>query len=232
VADHGEAMALPSLYISRDLELDWLEALVFGKVTDGHPEHATRVVGPSFRWILDPETAAVLGFELAELSSFDPMDESVAEIWEGPRFDAPALALSGVTAGEVVCAAKHRYASRSTLNRDLFDRALDAQDLDAEEAAQRWRDVLEAGDPHGHYGLGYMLCEMGRHREAYAHLRWYAEANPHNAWAWCWVGKTCEEIGDLAEARLAYERALELEEEGGFRTDASVRLEALDEAHS
>lgn len=220
-------MAFPSLYISRDLELDWLEALAFGRVTDGHPEDATRVVGTSFRWILDPGTGGCLGFELADVAGFDPMADEHTDVWEGPRFDAPALALSGATAGEIICAARARYLDRSTLNRVLFDRALDAQECDPEEAAERWRDVLEAGDPHGHYGLGYVLCEAGRHREAYSHLRWYAEANPHNAWAWCWVGKVCEEVGDVDEARGAYGRALQLERGGGFRTDAATRLEAL-----
>lgn len=221
-------VALTSLYISRDLELDWLEALAFGKVTDGHPEDATRTVGASFRWILDPMDGHCLGFELAELMRFDAFADEVAAIWEGPRFDAPALALSNVSAGEVVVAAKARYAERSSLNRVLFDRALDAQEDDAEVACERWREVLESGDPHGHYGLGYVLAEMGLHREAYSHLRFYAEANPHNAWAWCWVGKACEEMGDLAEARGAYERALKLERGGGFRTDAAGRLRALD----
>lgn len=220
-------MAVPSLYISRDLDLDWLEALVFGRVTDGHPDEATLVVGSSFRWIMEPETGECIGFELAELTGFDPMADEHAAIWEGPRFDAPSLALSGVTAGEIVCAARARYADRSTYNRELFDLALDAQECDGEEAALRWRQVLEAGDPHGHYGLGYVLCEMGRHREAYSHLRYYAEANAHNAWAWCWVGKTCEELGDLDEARGAYARALALEHGGGFHTDAASRLEAL-----
>src|SRR3712207_5356520 len=110
-------MAFPSLYISRDLELDWLEALTFGRVTDGHPEDATRIVGSSFRWILDPSTGACLGFELADVTGFDPLADEHADIWEGPRFDAPALALSGVTAGEIVCAARARYLDRSTLNR-------------------------------------------------------------------------------------------------------------------
>jgi tetratricopeptide (TPR) repeat protein len=221
-------VALPSLYISRDLGLDWLEALAFGKVTDGHPEESTRLVGSAFRWILDPMDGHCLGFELAELSAFDPFADEVASIWEGPRFDAPALALANVSAGEVVVAARARYAERSTLNRQLFDRALDAQESDAEEACERWRDVLESGDPHGHYGLGYVLSEMGEHRQAYSHLRFYAEANPHNAWAWCWVGKCCEEMGDVAEARGAYERAVVLERGGGFKTDAAGRLAQLD----
>ena len=137
MADHRNTMPRPSLYISRDLELDWLKALVFGRVTDGHPEDATRIVGSSFRWILDPVTDECLGFELADLNGFDPMADEHAELWEGPRFDAPALALSGVTAGEVVCAAKARFLERYTLNRTLFDRALDAQEAEPEEAAER-----------------------------------------------------------------------------------------------
>lgn len=222
-------MALPSLYISRDAELDWLEALAFGWVTDGHPEQATRLVGPAFRWVMDPLDGHCIGFEVAELLPFDAFADEVAEIWEGPRFDAPALALGNVSAGEIIVASRARFAERSSLNRVLFDRALDAQEHSAEEACERWRDVLEAGDMHGHYGLGYVLTELGRHREAYGHLRFYAEANPHNAWAWCWVGKACEQMGDAAEARLAYEQAVRIEQGGGFRTDAGGRLRTLGE---
>lgn len=80
------------------------------------------------------------------------------------------------------------------------------------------------------YGLGYTLHELGRHREAYRHLRAYTEITPSSSWAWCWLGYTCTALGELGEARGAYQRALELEEQGGEETDASEWIERLDRA--
>lgn len=76
-----------------------------------------------------------------------------------------------------------------------------------------------------HYGLGYTLCGAGAHREAYSHLRRYTELVPTNGWAWCWLGQACEGLGDIAEARAAYERAVE---EDGDETDAAERLAELE----
>ena len=76
-------------------------------------------------------------------------------------------------------------------------------------------------------GLATRLFELGRHQEAYRHLRHYTEIAPHGAWNWCWYGYAAEAIGELAEARAAYDRALELEATGQDATDASVRLARL-----
>ena len=78
-----------------------------------------------------------------------------------------------------------------------------------------------------HYGLGYTLLELGRDREAYPHLRAYAELVPHTAWAWCWLGQACAAMGETAEARRAFERAIALTGEGGDETDAEELLAAL-----
>jgi Flp pilus assembly protein TadD len=87
---------------------------------------------------------------------------------------------------------------------------------------------LETGDLMAHYGLGYTLHELGRYRESYRHLRAYTEITPSNAWAWCWLGYTCTALGELGEARTAYQRAVELEEAGGDKTDAGEWLERLE----
>jgi hypothetical protein len=52
----------------------------------------------------------------------------------------------------------------------------------------------------------------------------YAELVPEKAWAWCWLGKACEALGDPAEAAQAYERAIALEDAGSFQTDAPQLL--------
>ena len=90
-----------------------------------------------------------------------------------------------------------------------------------------WRYCLGAGNLKAHFALGYTLCEQGRFREAYRHLRHYTELAPRNAWAWNWLGQACVGLGDVDEARGAFERAVELEEAGSFETDAFERLQQL-----
>ena len=72
-----------------------------------------------------------------------------------------------------------------------------------------------------HYGLGYTLYELERYHEAYRHLRAYTELVPADGWAWCWLGKACEGMGELEEARSTYEKAIELD---GDETDAPELL--------
>ena len=93
-----------------------------------------------------------------------------------------------------------------------------------DQAEPLWRACLESGDSMAHYGLGYTLLALDRPREAYGHLRFYTELSPANAWAWCFLGQACEAIGETAEARAAYARAVELGEE----TDAPERLNDLE----
>ena len=79
-----------------------------------------------------------------------------------------------------------------------------------------------------HFGLGYTLYDLGRFKEAYRHLRRYTEISPCGGWNWCWLGKAAEAVGETAEARAAYERAIELESSGDQESDASELLEQLD----
>jgi tetratricopeptide (TPR) repeat protein len=214
-----------TLYINRDVELDWLIALPFGQVSDGQPDGLFRIVGESFRWALDEPGGTAIGFEVLGLTEFDTCDQEYAELWHGPRFDAPLVALRNATAGEILVAVRAAYGQESTLNRVYFDEAV--AETGKDEAVAAWRLCLECGDSMAHYGLGYSLLEAGHVRLAYAHLRHYAELVPTNAWAWCYLGQACAAIGRTGEARQALERAVALEAEGGFETDAAELLAAL-----
>ena len=134
----------------------------------------------------------------------------------------PALGLRDSTAGEIVLAARPFLGGRSTVNRVYFNAAMRARGREAEEA---WRYCLQSGDLMAHYGLGYTLHELGRSREAYRHLRAYTELVPADGWAWSWLGKACEAMGEAAEARSAYARAIALD---GDATDAPRLLAELD----
>jgi hypothetical protein len=41
-----------------------------------------------------------IGLKILDFSTFDPEDQEVSEIWDGPRFDVPVLDLKESTAGE------------------------------------------------------------------------------------------------------------------------------------
>ena len=77
-----------------------------------------------------------------------------------------------------------------------------------------------------HYGLGYTLLSLDRPHDAYRYLRYYTELTPANAWAWCFRGQAAEAMGEPAEARDCYQRAVELERDD-LATDAGERLRAL-----
>ena len=141
-------------------------------------------------------------------SWFDGDADEPAELWEGPRFDAPMLGLTDATVGEITVAANAFFRGQSSLNRRLFHSALAAEGL---EAAHLWLSCLHAGDGMANFGLGYTLLDLGHARDAYRHLRHYSELAPCLAWAWCYRGRAAEALGDLAEARKAYRRAIALE---------------------
>lgn len=98
---------------------------------------------------------------------------------------------------------------------------------EGEEAMHAWRHVIEAGDPMGHFGLGYTLLELGDLHGAYKHLRAYTEIAKYSPWAWNYLGRAAEALGDHIEARRHYERAISLEELQGEPTDADERLAGL-----
>lgn len=75
-----------------------------------------------------------------------------------------------------------------------------------------------------HHALGYTLYDLGRYHEAYRHLKAYTEIVPADGWAWRWLGKASEAIGEREEARSAYEKAIALD---GDETDAPELLVLL-----
>jgi tetratricopeptide (TPR) repeat protein len=205
---------LPSLFINRDADYDWLIALEHGRVCDGHPPTQFRGVADDCAYMLErPGGRRVIGFVVQPLRAFVPPQR----LFAAPHFEAPLFGLSRATAGEIVLAAQARLADEPTTNRAYFSAAINA--ATAGEAETMWRCCLESGDSMAHYGLGYTLLGQGRAREAYGHLRYYTELAPTNAWAWCWLGQACAALGERTDARAAYERAMELGE-----TDAGELL--------
>jgi len=143
----------PVLYISRDLEYDWLIALELGRVVD---DHLTRIC-EDFAFVLDSAGGSIVGFGVGDLDSFDV--DALPELWEGVRFDAPLFGLRGVPAAAVIIAAQALLTNEPTTNRMLFSMAINAE---GEEAIALWRQCLESGDSMAHYSLGYTLLEVGR----------------------------------------------------------------------
>ena len=172
----------------------------------------------------------VIGFMVDEPHEFDPEEISDRLVWDGARFEVPLLGLANATIGEIVLAVQGRFAEDEPTNDAMFfHMAINAahEEDDLEKAAWCWRMALEAGDQKAHYGLGYTLVDLGQYREAYDSLRLYVELTPNNSWAWCWLGRACEGLGERTEAARAYRRAIELEEEGGYETDAPQLLAEL-----
>ena len=213
---------LPRLYLSQEPGLGRLTALEFGRVDEGQPLDCWDAANEHV-WLLHDEPGGrCVGFMVRRFTAYDPEDEEHASLWDGPRFDVPALGLCDVPPNAVIVAARALFGCRPTLNRQLFSRAINA---DGERALERWLDCLESGDSMAHYALGYELFELGRLPEAYRHLRNYSEIAPCEPWAWCWLGKVAAALGEHAEARAAFERAIELNPD---ETDADELLDALD----
>jgi tetratricopeptide (TPR) repeat protein len=219
-------VARPRLYISHAPELDRMSALEFGRVDDGIHSENWRPLGEHFAFLHNgpPPAGRVIGFSVHDLAEFDEEAAEVAPIWQPPLFDAPQLGLTAARAAEIVIAARSLYGDEPSINRFLFNRAAGAT---GEEALGCWLACLQSGDPMAHFGLGYTLYELGRFHEAYRHLRYYSEISPAHPWNWRWLGIACEAIGETAEARQAYERAIELEEAGQEETDAMELLARL-----
>ena len=217
----------PRLYINRAADLDWLIALEFGRVDDGQPSDCWLSVSENFAWLRDGPDGRFVGFKILDFSTFDASDAKHASLWAGPRFDAPLVGLANATAGEIALATDALLDDHSTVNRHWFSNAVRNHHA-PDEAAIQWLVCLQAGDSMAHFGLGCALYDLGRHREAYRHLRHYTELAPHSAWSWCWYGKAAEAIGEPTEAMHAYREALRLEALDGSKTEAGRRLDALD----
>lgn len=216
----------PTLYLNQSAELDWLIALPFGLVDDGQPPENWRGISKSFGFLHAGPGGPAVGFKVLELSQFDPEGPEVAKIWEEPHFDVPVLGLRDASAGEIVLAVRPLFGGGDSINRAFFGAAIRAETK--EEALAMWLACLQAGDSMAHFGLGYTLHALGRFPEAYRHLRHYTEIAPVGSWSWCWLGKAAAAIGEIDEARAAYERAIALTEAGSEETDAAELLAELE----
>ena len=210
------------LYINNIAEFDWLIAVEFGRVDDAQPPDHWRGVTDQIGYLHDSPGGRMVGFKVVGFSELDLDDPDLREIWGGPVFDVPMLGLDSVSVGEVILATRALCADVSTINRYYFSAAVATED--PQEALPLWLGCLQAGDSMAHFGLGYTLYSLGRHREAYRHLRHYTEIAPYSSWIWCWFGKAAEAVGELVEARDAYGAALDLEREGDHETEAADRL--------
>ena len=159
--------------------------------------------------MLDKPGGKVVGFKVLASRSSTP---SAARASGRPR---------GSTCRRSGCArpAPARSASRpraqvqgDTVNRLMFGFATAHE---GEEAMHAWRHVIEAGDPMGHFGLGYTLLELGDLHGAYKHLRIYTEIAKLQP-----VGVELPRprgggAGRPRRGARCYERAIELEELAG-----------------
>jgi hypothetical protein len=216
------------LHLSVNVTDDWLEAIEFGAVVDGRPPSQLVEITPDVRFVLRSARGPITGFTVHRFSSVDV--DSLGDVGFGdPRFSVPLLGLDSASLGEVILAARARF-EVSTADVCFFMLALSSaeDDGDLDAAAGHWLSCVEAGDMRGHFGLGYTLYDLERHREAYGHLRRYTELAPHNSWAWLWLGRAAEAVGEIDEAMQAYRRAIRREREGSFRTDAPERLRELE----
>ena len=140
------------------------------------------------------------------------------------RFDVPVLGLEQATPLEIIVSARATFGAGDCPTSSLRP---GGELAGSGGGGGAWRVCSTTGNLKAHFGLGYTLWELGRFQEAYRHLRFYTELTPRNSWAWCWLGKACVSLGLDAEARAAFERAIELEEAGSFETDADELLAAL-----
>lgn len=216
------------LHLSVNVVDGWLEAVEFGSVVDGRPPSELIEVTSDVRFVRGASRGPIIGFTVHGYPTID-LDELGAVAFAGPRFRVPVLGLDHASLGEVVLAARGRFAV-STADVCFFSLALQSseEDDDLEGAAGHWLSCMESGDMRGMFGLGYTLFDLGRHREAYTHLRRYAELAPHNSWSHVWLGRACEALGEYDEAATAYRMAVRREQEGSFRTDARQRLRDLE----
>ena len=212
----------PTLHLSYAAALDWLECPPFGTVMDRQGSDRWDGVSEAFGWFLDEPGGRPVGFKVVDFSVFDA--DAHSEIFGGPRFDAPALGLRDVSAGEIVLAAKPFLGGEDTIDRVYFDMAMGEV---GEQALGFWLWSLQAGNLMAHYGAGYTLLDLGRVHEAYRHLRAYTELVEKDAWAWAYRAKAAAALNERDEAIQCCRRAIELEAETDEETDAEELLADL-----
>lgn len=240
LAEADISASLPTLRVSYDADHDFLWALVHGEVIDGHLEDETEVLAQRLADEDDELEDAVflyrrgpggrvIGFGVAGAFAWELAgDDEAFAMLDGSRYEVPTLAQRAASLPEIVLAARGTLRG-STLDVELFDRAVDAAEEGDRLAAEHyWRRCLETGEMKAHFGLGYTLVELGRPREAFGHLVMYTEICPRNAWAWLWRGRAAQDMGEHFEAASCYRRTIACEAVGSNETDAEERLAALE----
>jgi tetratricopeptide (TPR) repeat protein len=213
--------------ITYDADYDLLIAVEFGETIDNHLEDEYEQPVAGFTIFRRGPDGPVIGFGIEPAYEFELPDPD-EPLMPGYRFDAPTLGIHEGSAEEILLAARVILDRGSTPDVVFYDEAVAVgASGDDEEAEQWWRLCLAAGEPKGHYGLGYTLAALDRPREAYGHLREYTRVVPRNAWAWAWFGHVSADVGEQVQAFRCYERALELEREGSPETDAGEHLAKL-----
>jgi len=80
-----------------------------------------------------------------------------------------------------------------------------------------------------HSNRGFVLLDLGRHREAIMDFRYVLASGPESAEAWCHLATACHKAGELAEAEAAARHALTLD--AGY-LDAYLQLaQTLERMH-
>lgn len=226
--DAGRDLTCPTLRISYDSSRDFLWALVPGAVIDGQRDDETEELLDGLYLWRDGPDGALKGFGVSEAFEWDVLGQTEPFVWgaDGLRFDVPTLAVRNATIGEIVLAAQQSLDS-STPDVVLFHQAVQTGESgDWEQAASLWRLCLAAGEMKAHFGLGYSLVELDRPREAYGHLAMYTEITPRLAWAWVWRGRAAMDMGELDDARVCFEQAVEVDDDE--ETDALEWLEEVE----
>jgi len=219
------------LRISYDQGSDTLWALRPDVVIDGHPDDACDQPLAGFYIYRRGPGGLAIGFCTDEASEWDVMECADESLWgaDDLAFDVPTLGLRAATIGEIILCARSAL-DESTPDIVFFQKAVAAGgDENLERAETMWRRCLAAGDLKAHFGLGYTLVGLDRPHEAFGHLVTYTELTPELAWGWSWRGQAALAMGDVAEARMCFERAVEIEEDGSSKSNAGEWLDKLDD---
>ena len=227
-ARHGQAlegrMTRPRLYINHPAELDWLIALEFGRVDDGQPPDCWEGVSGGLR--LAARRSRRARSSASRSSTSQPSMPATTSTprsgtarvstrrWSAWPTRRPARSRSPPRRCSTATAPSTATGSATPSRTQTLPTKRSSSGSCACKPATRWRTSASAA----------CLYDLGRHHEAYRHLRHYTEIAPHCAWNWCWYGKAAEAIGETAEAKSAYREALRLEALDGSQTDARDRL--------
>ena len=166
------------LHLAHLDDLDQLLALEYGRVDEGQPEDWWRLVGDCRRLPARGRRGRERSASRSGTAPSGPRRTRTSrDLVEDHVFDVPMLGLLGASAGEIILGSRAFFAGSSI---DLL-RSVHPGDreLPGEEAVAAWQCCLEAGErAPPTWGLGTALLRLGRHREAYRHLRYYTRVAP------------------------------------------------------